>query len=113
LEQVIINLLRNAALAVEGMSERKISVTLSALQNGKVGLSVTDTGPGLGGNTIDQLSEPFHTTRSSGEGMGLGLAISASIIQEHEGKLIARDTSMGGAEFMIELNVAQDNSYYE
>jgi two-component system C4-dicarboxylate transport sensor histidine kinase DctB len=104
LEQVVINLLRNAILAVDGMTEREIKITLAEDTAGIAVLSVSDTGSGLGGQTIDQLSEPFHTTRSSGEGMGLGLAISSSIIQEHDGRLTAKDVFTGGAEFMIELN---------
>gem|GEM_PF-5548677 len=61
----------------------------------------------MGGQKIDQLSEPFHTTRPSGEGMGLGLAISASIIKEHGGSLTAEDAHSGGAEFKITLEAPQ------
>lgn len=107
LEQVMINLLRNAILAVGGMTDRKVMINLSEDPIGRAILTVADTGSGLGGQTIDQISEPFHTTRSSGEGMGLGLAISASIIQEHEGSLTASDSSTGGAEFKVELNICK------
>ncbi len=87
LEQVIINVIRNAVMAIEGRPKRRIVIDLSET-GGKAVLSVIDTGAGLGGQTIEQLSEPFHTTRSSGVGMGLGLAISASIIQEHGGSCL-------------------------
>ncbi len=103
LEQVVINVLRNAMMAAEALPDPKVTIDLRRDAK-QVILSVTDTGAGLGGQTIDQLSEPFHTTRSSGEGMGLGLAISASIIQEHGGRLTAKDADTGGAEFIIALN---------
>ena len=105
LEQVVINVLRNAIMAVQNLSVRKVAIDLFKTEDGQVILSVRDTGAGLGGQTIDQLSEPFHTTRSSGEGMGLGLAISASIIEEHGGGLTAVDAKTGGAEFIIALHV--------
>jgi two-component system C4-dicarboxylate transport sensor histidine kinase DctB len=103
LEQVVINVLRNAMMAAEALHDPKVTIDLRGDAK-QVILSVIDTGAGLGGQTIDQLSEPFHTTRSSGEGMGLGLAISASIIQEHGGRLTAKDADTGGAEFIIALN---------
>jgi len=109
LEQVVINVLRNAIMAAETAPEHKVMIDLSVAVDGQVRLCITDTGAGLGGQTIDQLSEPFHTTRSSGEGMGLGLAISTSIIQEHGGHLTAKDAKAGGAEFIIALNALQEN----
>ncbi|MEH6359831.1 MAG: ATP-binding protein [Amylibacter sp.] len=109
LEQVVINVLRNAIMAAETAPEHKVKIDLSVAADGQVKLCITDTGAGLGGQTIDQLSEPFHTTRSSGEGMGLGLAISTSIIQEHGGHLTARDVNAGGAEFIIALNALQED----
>jgi two-component system C4-dicarboxylate transport sensor histidine kinase DctB len=103
LEQVVINVVRNAIMAVEDLADRQVVIDLEKMADGQVVLSIADTGTGLQGQTIDQLSEPFHTTRSSGEGMGLGLAISASIIQEHGGSLTAKDAKGGGAEFVITL----------
>ena len=52
-----------------------------------------------------QIFEPFVTTKASGEGLGLGLAISASIVKEHGGKLSARNLETGGAEFTLELEI--------
>lgn len=109
LEQVIINIIRNAIMALENRRNRRIIIDLSE-KGGKAVLSVIDTGAGLGGQTIEQLSEPFHTTRSSGVGMGLGLAISASIIQEHGGGLTAKDTQTGGAEFIVTLDILQESN---
>ena len=107
LEQVLINLMRNSAKAMQDREEKELTVTLSTKNNDAV-LSVRDTGTGLLGQSLDQLVEPFHTTRSSGEGMGLGLAISASIVEEHHGKLEADDRPDGGAEFRIILPLAEN-----
>ena len=110
LEQVVINVVRNAIMAVEDLADRQVVIDLDKTTDGQVVLSIADTGAGLEGQTIDRLSEPFHTTRSSGEGMGLGLAISTSIIQEHGGSLTAKDAKDGGAEFVITLPELQKDA---
>ncbi|WP_050532139.1 ATP-binding protein [Pseudaestuariivita atlantica] len=99
LEQVLVNVIRNAADAVAGQYAPAISVTLDP--GGTI--RVADNGPGLGGQSVETLVEPFHTTRASGEGMGLGLAISAGILADHGGRLDARDGPEGGAVFTIAL----------
>lgn len=101
LEQVLVNLLRNALHALDGARAPTLDVILS--EGGR--LSVRDSGPGLDGRSLDELEEPFHTTKASGEGMGLGLAISAAILREHGGRLLAEDTG-AGALFTIELPLA-------
>ena len=89
-------------------SQKDKSLTISADEkNGMVRLYVRDTGHGLAGQTIEQLQEPFHTSKPSGEGMGLGLAISADIIREHGGTLTATDRE-NGAEFVVQLPIAKD-----
>lgn len=107
LEQVLINLMRNSVKAMQEQDEKELTLTLSTKEKMAV-LSVRDTGSGLMGQNLDHLVEPFHTTGSSGEGMGLGLAISASIIEEHRGKLEAGDVPDGGAEFRVTLPLAED-----
>lgn len=105
LEQVAINLVRNALLAVEPMEERRVTVTVTA-ETGMARLQVDDTGPGLEGQSLETLQEPFHTTRASGEGMGLGLSISAGIVREHDGQMRAETSGQGGARFIVELPLA-------
>lgn len=100
LEQVLVNLLRNAVTALDGCARRDVTVVATQSATQAI-LSVTDTGPGLDGRSIAQLAEPFHTTRASGTGMGLGLAISAEIVREHSGEMIAKDATGGGAVFTI------------
>ena len=102
LEQVVVNLCRNAVLAMQSAPRRVLAVRISE-GAGMALLSIRDSGTGLGGRTIEALQEPFVTTRASGEGMGLGLAISAEIVKEHDGKLTARDAEEAGAEFTVTL----------
>lgn len=102
IEQVVVNLLRNAIAAMQDSDRKHLTLkleTMSALAE----LSVLDTGHGLGGATIETLGEPFHSTRPSGEGMGLGLAISAAILREHGGTLHAVDRGEGGAVFTLRI----------
>ena len=98
-EQVLVNLLRNAIDAVADRPER--SVVLRLIDGDDVVIEVADTGPGLGALDMDDLKEPFFSTKPSGVGMGLGLAISAQIINEMGGTLDAETARTGGAVFRI------------
>ncbi len=100
IEQVMVNLMRNAMAAMRQADRRHLTLKLVASAT-EVELSVLDTGHGLDGATIEELREPFHSTQASGEGMGLGLAISAAIVREHGGQLVAHDREGGGAVFTI------------
>ncbi|WP_375253740.1 ATP-binding protein [Yoonia sp.] len=100
-EQVIVNLLRNAVDAVAGAPTREITLRLTDADD--VLIEVADSGTGLGGLDMDDLKEPFFSTKPSGAGMGLGLAISAQIINEMGGTLDARTAATGGAIFCIRL----------
>ncbi len=93
LEQVIVNLLKNAKAALAEQDDPAIRVTITGGDD--ITLTVRDNGPGIGDKTIEDLQEPFHTTRASGEGMGLGLAISASIVADHNGRLSAENDGTG------------------
>ena len=102
IEQVITNIVRNALDAVEGETDRKVGITLGSTID-EVWFEVADTGHGLQGKTLDDLREPFATTRESGDGMGLGLTISAGIVSDHDGTIIAQDRPEGGTLFRIAL----------
>ena len=104
-EQVITNLLRNAMDATDETSapEIRIAVTVSKDQ---ATLEIQDNGHGLGEATLAELQEPFVTTRESGRGMGLGLAISASIVKDHDGTMTARNRSGGGTVFCVTFPIA-------
>ena len=101
-EQVIVNLLRNAIDATQGMDPAEVRLAMHENPETVV-LSVADTGPGLGGLNIDELSKPFFSTKPSGKGMGLGLAISGQIINEMNGTLDAQNNIPSGAVFRITL----------
>ena len=101
-EQVLINLLRNALDAVEHCDEKRVRVELDAALHHAV-VRIIDTGPGLAPQVRERLFEPFFTTKPSGQGMGLGLAISSSIVQAMSGELLAGNAPGGGAEFILKL----------
>ncbi len=102
IEQAITNIVRNALDAVESAEDRTITIT-SGAQGGIVWTEISDTGHGLGEKSLDDLREPFATTRESGEGMGLGLTISAGIVTDHGGTISAWNRDPKGAVFRIEL----------
>lgn len=99
LDQVLINLLRNALDATWEEEEPQIDVILTAGQSAT--LTVCDNGHGI--ENLDSLFEPFYTTKAPGEGVGLGLAISSSIVKDFGGRLTARNGTDGGAVFEVQL----------
>ncbi|SLN10996.1 ATP-binding protein [Pseudooctadecabacter jejudonensis] len=101
LEQVIINLLRNAVDATKTTSEPTIEILLA--QGDVARLSVRDNGTGI--EDLDELFEPFYTTKQPGDGTGLGLAISSGIVSDFGGRLTARNSVRGGAVFEVELPI--------
>jgi len=101
LEQVIINLLRNALDATKGVADPSIDVILAAGET--VRLTVRDNGPGI--DDLDALFEPFYTTKQPGDGTGLGLAISSGIVNDLGGRLTARNGHAGGAVFEVQLPI--------
>ena len=102
LEQVMTNLLRNAADAVEESDDPLIRIEIGQTDC-QAWFNICDNGHGLGTATLDDLQEPFVTTRESGRGMGLGLAISAGIINDHDGQMTASNREGGGARFRVEF----------
>ncbi len=101
-EQVIINLLRNALDAVKLCDEKNVRVELSATAQAAQ-IRIVDSGPGLPAQVRERLFEPFFTTKPAGQGLGLGLAISSSIVQAMEGELLAGNGIRGGAAFILKL----------
>lgn len=101
LEQVIINLLRNALDATKMALEPSVEILL--VQGDVARLSVRDNGSGI--EDLDELFEPFYTTKQAGDGTGLGLAISSGIVNDFGGRLTARNSDKGGAVFEVELPI--------
>lgn len=101
LEQVIINLLRNALDATKDTRDPQIDILLSAGETAT--LTVRDNGHGI--SDLENLFEPFYTTKQPGEGVGLGLAISSGIVTDLGGRLTARNGDGGGAVFEMQLPI--------
>jgi two-component system sensor kinase FixL len=103
-QQVVVNLVRNALDALEDGSRRQLTITVG--RSGEDALVVvSDTGPGIAPEIRDQLFAPFMTTKRTG--MGVGLSISRTIIEAHGGRLWAEDTPGGGATFKFTLKTAE------
>jgi len=106
IEQVVINLLRNAsdALTEQSGRERRIAASTRRTPDARfVRVDVMDNGPGLQGRRIEALCAPFYSTKV--EGMGMGLAICRSILEAHQGALDATESPGGGAWFSMTLPV--------
>lgn len=103
-EQVLINLVRNAADAIGAAGHGgNVRIASASAGQGFVRLDVEDDGPGLADRTIEQLSAPFYSTKA--DGMGMGLAICRSVIEVHHGGMDAGKSSLGGARFSFTLPV--------
>jgi len=105
LEQVIINLMRNAIDATSGIPQPEIDILLSAGETAT--LTVRDNGHGI--EDLNALFEPFYTTKKPGEGVGLGLAISSGIVNDLGGRLTARNATGGGAVFEMQLPILSED----
>lgn len=106
LEQVLVNLVRNAqeAMVQSGSPQRKLTIRSFAPAGARVGVAVCDTGPGLRPQQLEHLFEPYFTTKPGGTGMGL--AICRATIEAHDGEIWAYNNPSGGATFQFVLPVA-------
>jgi two-component system sensor histidine kinase HupT/HoxJ len=102
LQQVMMNLLLNAFDALAQVSVPVVQVTL-AIDGSMVRVTVRDNGCGLPPEHLLRIFDPFFTTKPVGKGTGLGLSISYGIVEQHGGRLSARNAEGGGAEFIVEL----------
>jgi PAS domain S-box-containing protein len=103
LQQVILNLLRNASDAMADVQERPrhLLIRTECEDNGGVRLTVRDTGVGLGSQNMDKIFDAFFTTKSGG--MGIGLSVSRAIIERHHGRLWAEHNDGPGATFAFSI----------
>ena len=105
LQQVLVNILTNAADAVESLPDPRIALT--ARQDGaRVFIIIRDNGPGVPQAIAARIFDPFFTTKGVGRGLGLGLSISYNIIKDFDGELRVGEAEGRGAEFVIELPAA-------
>ena len=105
LQQVFMNLISNAAEAIEaGHGERLLGIQTTHLREKEcVSVSFSDTGVGIPRENLSKLFEPFFSTKKKGKGVGLGLSVAYGIIQEHEGSIQVHSEEGRGTTFTIEL----------
>jgi two-component system sensor kinase FixL len=101
IQQVLLNLMRNAIEAMEASATRELVVATAAAEDDTVTISVADTGPGIATEMTSQLFQPFVTTKR--HGMGVGLSISRTIIDAHGGRIWADGNPGGGTIFRFTL----------
>jgi len=106
LKQVLINLLKNALHATRGRSDRRIIVGIGG-NSESVRLTVKDNGHGISPENLKKIFEPYFSTKSNGEGTGLGLSLTNDIIRTHHGRLSVHSIYGEGATFVVELPVCQ------
>jgi two-component system sensor kinase FixL len=104
IQQVLLNLIRNAIEAMQDAPRRELVVATQSLPGGLVEVSVADTGTGIAPEIADRLFNPFVTSKP--DGMGVGLAICRTIVETHGGRLWAAPNPGGGMVFRFTLPVA-------
>ena len=106
IQQVVLNLLLNAAEATQSKAERRVAVS-TATDDGMVTLVVADNGEGILPENLAKIFHPFFTTKSEGKGVGLGLAVSYGIIEAHGGDIEVKSKVGQGATFTVSLPIEQ------
>lgn len=101
IQQVLLNLIRNAVEAMAGSPRRELTISTHEGEAGEALVRVADTGPGITPAQAERLFEPFMTTKKTG--MGVGLSICRTIIDAHGGKIWIEETPGGGATFAFTL----------
>jgi two-component system sensor kinase FixL len=105
-QQVVLNLIRNAMDAMETSPKRDLIVAIAPEEGGHVRISVTDSGSGISPDIAEQLFQPFITTKR--HGMGVGLSISRAIVEAHNGRIWVEANPTGGTVFHFTLAVVNE-----
>ena len=105
LNQVFMNLLINAAHAIEEHGEITVKTWES---KSTIYIAVSDTGRGIPEGEINKVFEPFYTTKEVGKGTGLGLSIAYDIVKKHKGEISVRSAAGKGTEFIITIPVIKE-----
>jgi signal transduction histidine kinase len=90
-EQVFVNLFKNAADAMDSKDKGTLTITLAPANNGFIRCTVEDNGPGIEPQQLESIWQPFFTTKDAETGTGLGLSVSRGIIEEHQGRIWAEN----------------------
>jgi nitrogen fixation/metabolism regulation signal transduction histidine kinase len=108
LRQLLHNLIRNSMEATEGREDPRVEITTRLVEPGErpfVEITVSDNGPGIDANAMEQLFDPYVTTKK--KGTGLGLAIVKKLVEEHGGTVAAENPRGGGARITVRLPVGE------
>ena len=105
-QQVLLNLIRNAMDAMESSPTRDLIIGIAPADGGQVKISVTDSGSGISPDIAEQLFQPFITTKR--QGMGVGLSISRTIVEAHNGRIWVEPNPAGGTTFHFTLAVVNE-----
>ncbi|MDG4718894.1 MULTISPECIES: sensor histidine kinase [Thalassospira] len=108
IEQICVNIIRNALDAMENSAIKRIYIDLAADADDVI-MHITDTGPGMNDETLSLLFDPFFTTKDPGQGVGLGLSVTYGIVRDFGGTIKAYNTTTGGACFEVRLPLLRDN----
>ncbi|MBA8903145.1 PAS domain S-box protein [Phyllobacterium sp. P30BS-XVII] len=108
IQQVLINLMRNAMEAMRDCTTRELSVSTTSAVDGMIAIEVADTGQGISDEVAAQLFRPFVTTKPGG--MGIGLSISKRIVESHGGEISVQRNDQGGATFRFTLPAFEDET---
>ena len=106
IQQVAINLMRNAVEAMRASPRRELHVDVKPAPEGFIAVTISDTGSGISDETLARLFEPFMTTKK--DGMGVGLSICKTIVESHGGAIWARNNPEGGATFAFTVPNASE-----
>lgn len=109
IQQVILNLMRNALEALQEVDRRELKVSTRQIDPETVEIAVKDTGPGIAPEIAEKLFQPFMTTKP--QGMGVGLSISRTIVEAHGGRLWAEPNPEGGTVFYLTLKSTEGEEH--
>jgi len=112
LERVFMNIVINAAEAMEGKGVLRLSTEFDAAAQA-IEVTIADTGPGITDENLKRIFSPFFTTKDAGHGVGLGLAISYGIVKDHKGNITVESPPGGGARFIVRLPVVAETEMME
>jgi two-component system sensor kinase FixL len=109
IQQVLLNLMRNAIEAMEGCPRRELVISTTVAGEGMIAISVADTGAGIAPEIASQLFQPFVTTKR--HGMGVGLSISRTIVEGHGGQISCEANPTGGTTFRLTLRAVSNEEF--
>jgi two-component system, LuxR family, sensor kinase FixL len=109
IQQVLLNLLRNAVESMEASQRRELVISTAAGDDEMVAIGVADTGPGIAPELMSQLFQPFVTSKR--HGMGVGLSICRTIVEAHGGQITAEPNPAGGTIFRFTLRAASGEDF--